>query len=294
MVKKKNHLLLIDGMAIVFRGYFAMWDRPRLTEDGLNTSALYVFVNTVHSLLQKFEPSHVVMCFDSKPPTFRHKIYDLYKSNRGEMPEDLEEALPYVFKLCKAMSIHQLRKKGWEADDIIASVVKKAEKQNWRCSILSPDKDLAQVVSPLCTLYRPGKKGSMETFDQKKVREQWQIKEPQQLVDIQALMGDSVDCIPGVPGIGPKTAATLIQRYGDLENCLAHADELKGKQRENLEKHAEDARLSYELALMRDDCPVKYTLSELKLSPYNEKSLLKLFQRLELRQLAKRILGAEW
>lgn len=291
--KQTKHLLLIDGMAIIFRGYFALFDRPRLTSDGLNASALHVFVNTVHGLLERFDPSHVVMCFDSKPPTFRHKLFEDYKSNRGEMPADLSEALPYIFKLCKAMNIHQLRKSGWEADDIIATVVKRAEQANWQCHIYSPDKDLAQVVSAQTTLYRPGKKGSLDVFDQAAVCEKWGLQTPRQLIDVQALMGDSVDCIPGVPGIGEKTAIRLIQTYGDLENCIRHVDELKGRQRENLDTYQDAARLSYELARMRQDCSVAYSLADFKRAEYNERALLKLFQRLEFVQLAKRFFKAD-
>lgn len=287
-----RHLLLIDGMAIVFRGYFAMWDRPRLTTQGLNTSALQVLVNTLYGMLRRFDPSHVVICFDSKPPTFRHKLYADYKSNRGEMPDDLAESLPYVFKLCRAMNIAQLRKRGWEADDIIATVVKRAERYRWRCSMYSPDKDLAQVVSEHTTLYRPGKQGSLDVFDQQRVREQWQITSSMQLVDQQALMGDAVDCIPGVPGIGAKTAMALIKRFGDLESCLAGTAALKGRQREQLETWAAQARLSYQLALMRRDCPVNLRLSDLKKRQWNERSLRRLFRELEFETLERRLLGS--
>ena len=285
-----KHLLIFDGMAIIFRGYFALFDRPRLRSDGLNISALHVYLSTVHRILGHFNPSHVVMCFDSKPPTFRHKWYPGYKADRGEMPEDLAESLPYVFKLTKALNICQLRKARWEADDIIATVVKRSEQASYRTSIYSPDKDLAQMVSAQTSLYRPGKKGAIETYDKRRVCSEWQLSSPKQLVDVQALMGDAVDCIPGVPGIGPKTAAKLIAQYGNLENCLAHAHELKGKQRDNLLAHQGAARMSFKLAQMRDDCPLTFSLAEMKRRAYDAPALDRLCSRLEMDRLAERLL----
>lgn len=285
-----KHLLIIDGMAIIFRGYFALFDRPRLRSDGLNLSALHIYLSTVHRILEYFDPSHVVVCFDSKPPTFRHKWYPLYKADRGEMPEDLAESLPYVFKLTKALNICQLRKAQWEADDIIATVVKRSEHAGYQSSIYSPDKDLAQMVSAQTTLYRPGKKGAIDAYDVNRVCSEWQLSDPAQLVDVQALMGDPVDCIPGIPGIGPKTAAKLIAKYGDLENCLAHSHELKGKQKENVLAHQDAARLSYKLAQMRDDCPVNFSLQDMKRQAYDAVSLDRLCSRLEMDRLAERLL----
>ena len=287
----QKQLLLVDAMAIIFRGYFALFDRPRLRSDGLNVSALYIYVQTLHRIMNEFDPSHVVVCFDSKPPTFRHKWYDLYKADRGEMPEDLAESLPYVFKLTKAMQLAQLRKAGWEADDIIATVVKRAERAGYENIIYSPDKDLAQMVSAKTRLVRPGKKGAIEVYDEPRVCSEWNISTPSKLVDIQALMGDSVDCIPGVPGIGPKNAAKLINQFGDLEECLKQAATVSGKQGESLQAHIDDARLSYRLALMRDDCPIKYSLPAFKRQPYDAPVLDRLCSRLELQQLAQRLLG---
>ena len=285
-----KHLLIIDGMAIVFRGYFALFDRPRLRSDGLNLSALHIYLSTIHRILEHFDPSHVVVCFDSKPPTFRHKWYPLYKADRGEMPEDLAENLPYIFKLTKALNICQLRKSLWEADDIIATVVKRSERNAYTNSIYSPDKDLAQLVSDQTTLYRPGKRGAIDCFDYKRVCEEWGLSEPKQLVDVQALMGDPVDCIPGVPGIGAKTAAKLIGKYTDLENCISHSHELKGKQRENLEAYQDEARLSYKLALMKDDCPLPVKLTEMKRRAYDAPALDRICSRLEMDTLAERLL----
>ncbi|NRA39120.1 MAG: DNA polymerase I, partial [Planctomycetes bacterium] len=281
----------IDAMSFIFRGYFAMWDNPRMTSDGINVSAVVTLASNIHRYIQQCKATHVAVAFDSKPPTFRHKMFAGYKADRGEMPNDLAQSLPLVFKLCAAMNVVQFRKAGYEADDIIATLVQRAEKRNYNCMIISPDKDLAQLVSAQTTLWRNGKKGSVEVLDEQAVCSQWAISHPQSLVDLQALMGDSVDCIPGVPGIGAKTGAKLLAQWGDLEGVLSNIDQCKGKQRENLENHADSARLSYELAAMCNEVPIKINLSQLRLKTYNKTAVSKLCKRMDCAYLSKRLIG---
>src|SRR5216683_7521174 len=239
MVKK---LFLLDGMALVYRAHFALISRPILTSKGVNTSALYGFTQTLLDILGKQQPTHIAVAFDTEVPTHRHVEFPDYKATRETMPEDLSEALPHVRRMIEAFRIPVLTCDGFEADDIIGTLVGRAEKEGFKSFMVTPDKDFGQLITENTLLYKPARMGdAVEIMGQAEIQKRWGVQRPQQVVDVLALMGDSVDNIPGVPGIGEKTAMKLIGQYNSVENLLAHAEDLTGKLKENLAKHSEDA-----------------------------------------------------
>jgi len=288
-------LYLLDGMALAYRGHFALIRNPRLTSGGMNTSAVFAFANTVLSLIEKGKPTHLAAVFDTPEPTHRHEMYEEYKAQREAMPEDLSQALPYVFRLCEAFNIPVLRAPGWEADDVIGTLTKRAEIEGFTTYMVTPDKDYGQLVSERSFMYKPGRGGDeAEILGVAEILEQWQIERIDQVIDVLGLMGDASDNVPGVSGIGPKTAQKLIAQYGSVENLLAHSDELKGKQKENVEKHAEEALLSKKLVTIECAVPIEVEIADLARAEWNRDGLEALCNELEFKTLGKRLLGDQF
>lgn len=285
-------LFLLDGMALVYRAHFAFIQNPIRNSKGTNTSALYGFINTLLTILEKEKPTHLGVAFDTSAPTARHEKFPAYKAQRDAMPEELAAAIPEVKRLCAAFHIPVLELDGYEADDIIGTLAKRAEPAGFETYMVTPDKDFAQLVSPSTFIWKPGKKGSEhEIIGLERLPEIWGVREPGQIIDLLGLMGDTVDNIPGVPGIGPKTAQKLIADYHSVENLLGRLSELKGKQRENLELHAEQARLSKDLATIDREVPFDVTWDALELSSRDDEAVKSLFNEFEFRTLTKRLFG---
>jgi len=294
--KRMKRLFLLDGMALVYRAHFALIRNPILTASGQNTSAIFGFINTLLYLIQQREPTHLAVVFDTSAPTARHKMYPEYKAHRDAMPEDLSAAIPMVKQVIEAFNIPVIECDGYEADDVIGTLAKQAgSKGDFETYMVTPDKDFGQLVAEKTFMFKPGRKGNeAEVLGVEEICENWQVERPEQVVDILGLWGDASDNIPGVPGIGEKTAKKLIARYGSVENLLAHSDDLRGKQKENVETFADQARLSRELAKIIVDVPIEIELDDLELRQRNDEALQNLFVELEFNSLGKRLFGNDF
>ncbi|MCZ4243375.1 DNA polymerase I [Pedobacter punctiformis] len=285
-------LFLLDGMALMYRAHFALSKNPRFTSTGINTSAVMGFTNTLLDVLKKEKPTHIAVVFDTEAPTERHTSFEAYKAHRQAMPEDLSAAMPYVIKLITGFNIPVITSDGYEADDIIGTLAKKAEQKGYQVYCMTPDKDFAQLVSENIFIYKPARMGNdMEILGVKEVLAKWEIDNVLQVIDILGLWGDAVDNIPGIPGIGEKTAKLLIKQYGSMENIIANSHELKGKQRENIENFAEQGLISKKLATILLDVPVELNEQELELCDPSRDLLEPLFTELEFRTLGRRVFG---
>lgn len=288
-------LFLLDGMALIYRAHFALSKSPRFTSGGLNTSAVMGFTNTLLDVLKKEKPTHMAVVFDTDAPTERHTDYEHYKAHREAMPEDLSKALPYIFKVVLGFNIPLITSDGYEADDIIGTLAKKAEKKGYQVYCMTPDKDFAQLVSENIRIYKPARMGNdMEILGVEEVCKKWEVEHVEQVIDILGLWGDAVDNIPGIPGIGEKTAKALIKQYGSMENIIAHSHELKGKMRENVEKYAEQGLLSKKLATILLDVPVELDEAGLEMCAPSKDLLEPLFAELEFRTLGRRVFGDDF
>jgi DNA polymerase-1 len=288
-------LFLLDGMALIYRAHFALSKNPRFTSAGLNTSAVMGFTNTLLEVLRKEKPTHMAVVFDTDAPTERHTEYEKYKAHRETMPEDLSKALPYIFKVVLGFNIPLITSDGYEADDIIGTLAKKAEQKGYQVYCMTPDKDFAQLVSENIRIYKPARMGNeMEILGVKEVLEKWEIERPEQVIDILGLWGDAVDGIPGIPGVGEKTAKTLIKQYGSVEKIIAHSHELKGKLRENVEQYAEQGLLSKRLATINLNSPVELDEAGLEMCAPSKDLLEPLFAELEFRTLGRRVFGDDF
>jgi DNA polymerase-1 len=287
-----RRLFLLDGMALIYRAHFSMIP-PIRNSKGVNTSALYGFINTLLAILEKEKPTHLGVAFDTSAPTPRHAKFPAYKAQRDEMPEELAAAIPNVKALCRAFHIPVLEMDGYEADDIIGTLVSRADAAgDFESFMVTPDKDFAQLVSPTVAMWKPGRKGAdHEVMDLPAILNHWEIQHPRQVIDILGLWGDASDNIPGIPGVGEKTAKKLIAEYGSVENLIANAAKLKGKLRENVSTYADQAMLSKELATILCDVPIEITWDELLLSERDDDALKTLFTEFEFRTLTKRLFG---
>ncbi len=286
-------LFLLDGMALIYRAFFAFSQNPRITSKGLNASAMFGFTNTLLDILNKQKPTHIAVVFDTAAPTHRHKEFEAYKAHREEMPEDLAKSIPYIFKIIEGFNIPVITMDGYEADDIIGTLAWKAGDVGLDVFMMTPDKDFGQLVRDNVKIYKPGRMGSPdEILGVEEVLKKWEITEIKQVVDILGLWGDASDNIPGVPGVGEKTAKKLIAEYGSIENILENTDKLKGKMQENMIAFAEQAKVSKWLATIDTQVPVELDLVSLQLDPVNAEKLTEVFEELEFRTLAKRVLGA--
>ncbi len=290
MSEKK--LFLLDGMALIYRAFFAFSQNPRITSTGQNTSAMFGFANTLLEVLQKEKPTHIAVVFDTAAPTERHIEYEAYKAHREAMPEDLSKSIPYIFRLIEGMNIPVITMDGYEADDIIGTLAKQAEKEGFITYMMTPDKDFAQLVTDKIFIHKPARMGNgTETLGVAEVLKKWEIERVEQVIDILGLWGDAVDNIPGVPGVGEKTAKKLIQEYGSMENIIANAGNLKGALKEKFETYKEQALLSKKLATINIHVPIKLEDNVLILEEPNLEVLEPLFKELEFKTMAARILG---
>ncbi|HJP29400.1 MAG TPA: DNA polymerase I [Candidatus Latescibacteria bacterium] len=288
-------LCLLDGMALAYRGHFALINNPVMTSSGMNTSAPLVFINTLLEFLEKFEPTHIAAVFDAPGPTHRHVEFAEYKATRDRMPEDLSSALPYVFKLLEAFQIPVLRVEGWEADDVIGTLARRADSIGMTTYMVTPDKDFAQLVSQNTWLYRPGRAGKpADLLGEDDVLAKWKIQRVDQIIDLLGLMGDTSDNVPGVPGIGEKTAQKLLADFDTVEDLLDRLDELKGKRKETLVEFADQARLSKRLVTIETEVPLDVEVEDLKRSEADQVELTKLFSELEFNALGKRLFGDDF
>ena len=243
MSEKK--LFLLDGHALVYRAHYAFITRPLINSKGMNVSAVTGFTRALWDVIRNQKPTHIAVSFDLSGPTFRHEMFEAYKANREAQPEDITTAIPYIKRILEGFKIPIVTKEGFEADDIIGTLAKQAEKEGFKVYMMTPDKDYAQLVSDNIFMYKPGRRGNeVEILGVPEVLEKWEIKRVDQVIDILGLQGDSVDNIPGIPGIGAKTAVKLLDAYDTVEGLLAHTHELKGKQKEKVEEFAEQGLLS--------------------------------------------------
>ncbi len=286
----QKKLFLLDAMALIYRAYFALNKNPRINSKGLNTSAILGFANTLWDVLRNEQPSHIGIAFDTMAPTVRVESFAEYKANREKMPEDIALSIPYIINLIEAFNIPVLKVEGYEADDVIGTLAKKAEKNGFEVFMMTPDKDFGQLVSDNIFMYKPARMGNKpEILGVKEICEKYKIQEPEQLIDILGLWGDVSDNIPGVPGVGVKIASKLIAEFGSVENLLLNTDKLKGKLKENVENFSEQAIMSKQLATIILDVPIDYDPGKLQYGDPDKKALTELFAELEFRNFAQRI-----
>ncbi|PWK28592.1 DNA polymerase I [Arcicella aurantiaca] len=289
-------LFLLDAMALIYRAHFAFQKTPRISSTGMNTSAVFGFANTLLEVISKEKPTHIGVAFDTPTPTFRHVQFEAYKAQRQAQPEDITIAIPYIKRLCEAMNIPMLIMPGYEADDVIGTIAKRAARDHDDMEIymMTPDKDYGQLVEERIFMYKPAYMGKgVEVLGITEICERWGIDDVMKVIDILGLMGDASDNIPGIPGIGEKTAQKLIEEYGSVENLIANVDKLKGKQQENVRNFAEQGLLSKELATIHCEVPVTFDEEDLKMSEVNKELLSPLLDELEFRTLRRRLLGDE-
>lgn len=288
-------LFLLDGMALIYRAFFAFNQNPRITSFGLNTNAPYGFTNTLLDILNREKPTHIAVVFDTNKPTPRHIEFTEYKANREPMPEDLSRSIPYIFRIIEGFNIPVITLDGFEADDIIGTLAKKAEKQGYTTYMMTPDKDFGQLVSDNIYMYKPGRQGKeFEIMGVPEVLAKWGgIDNVDQVIDILGLMGDAVDNIPGIQGVGEKTAIKFVKQFGSVENLIANTSELKGKIKEKVEAQADMAVLSKKLATIILDVPIDLDEAGLVKEEPNEEVLREIFTELEFRTMAKRIFNVE-
>jgi DNA polymerase-1 len=287
---REKKLFLLDGMALVYRAYFAFSQNPRVTSYGFNTSAIFGFTTTLLDVIKKEKPTHIGVSFDTSAPTARHIEYELYKAHREEQPEDITKALPYIHQITEALNIPLLIMDGYEADDIIGTIAKKAAAADFDVYMMTPDKDFGQLVEEHIFIYKPARLGNdIEILGVPEILKKWEIQEVSQVIDILGLWGDAVDNIPGVPGVGEKTAKVLVQKYGSIEGLLANTHELKGKQKENVENNKEKALLSKRLATIDINVPIDFDETALIIEKADKEKTEKLFVELEFKTLLKRL-----
>jgi len=288
-----KRLFLVDAYAMIFRGYYALIRSPRMTSTGNNTSAIFGFMNSLIELIKREKPTHLAVAFDVGGKTVRHEDFEEYKANRSETPEPIRFAVPYIQEILKAMGIPILGVEGYEADDVIGTLSKKAEKSNYNVFMVTPDKDFAQLVSEKIKMYKPGSRGGdIEILGLEEVKKKYNIQHPEQVIDFLAMMGDSVDNIPGLEGVGEKTAKKFLEQYGSIENLLDHTHELKGKLKEKIEASAERGILSKKLATIITDAPIEFKEEDYSLETPDFQKIKEIFEELEFKRLYENLYKA--
>jgi DNA polymerase-1 len=283
-------LFLLDAYALIFRSYYAFIKNPRITSKGLNTSAIFGFLLTLEEVLQKQKPTHIAVVFDTPTPTFRHEMYSEYKANRDETPEDIKKAVPYIKKLIEAYKIPVIACPGFEADDVIGTLARKASEKGFVTYMMTPDKDFAQLVSDNIFMFKPSRDGNESVlWGVEDIKREFCVERPEQVIDVLGLMGDSADNIPGAPGIGPKTAMKLISEFGSVEEVLKNTDKLKGKVKEIIENNKEQIEFSRKLVTIEQYAPVELNEQELITETPDKEKLKLLFDELEFKKVAARI-----
>lgn len=283
-------LFLLDAFALIFRAYYALIKMPRITQTGFNTSAIFGFVNTLEELLRKENPTHIAVCFDPQGPTFRNEAYAEYKAERAAMPEDIRLSIPFIKEIVKAYNIPIVTVDGFEADDVIGTLAKMAEKEDFTTYMMTPDKDYGQLVSANVLQYKPSYRGQdFEIRGEEEICERYGLERTSQVIDLLALMGDKADNIPGCPGVGEVTAVKLIKQFGTVEQLLASTDQLKGAQKKKVEENKEQIEFSKFLATIRTDVPVDVKPEDLVRKPVDRDKLFAIFKELEFKTLADRV-----
>ncbi|HIE45235.1 MAG TPA: DNA polymerase I, partial [Flavobacteriaceae bacterium] len=263
----KKRVFLLDAFALIFRGYYALIKNPRINSKGMDTSAILGFMNSLLDVIRREKPDLLAVAFDKGGSVARVDAFPAYKANRQETPEAIKIAVPYIHKILEAMQIPIVEVAGYEADDLIGTLAKQAEKQGFDVFMVTPDKDFAQLVSENIFMYKPARMGNgIEIWDVEKVKEKFEIENPLQVIDYLGMMGDSVDNIPGLPGVGDKTAKKFLKQYGSMENLLKNTADLKGKMKEKVEANADLGLLSKQLATIMLDCPVEFNEEDYKLT----------------------------
>ena len=285
-------LFLLDAYALIYRAYYALMRAPRVNSKGLNTSAIFGFLNTLEDVLKHAQPTHIAVVFDPSGPTFRHELFDAYKAQREETPEDIRKSIPYIKKLIEAYQIPVIQVDGFEADDVIGTLAKKAEKCGFEVFMMTPDKDYGQLVSDHIFIYKPrhGNVG-FDTLGVEEVLKKWNLNTVNQVIDLLGLMGDSSDNIPGCPGVGEKTAIKLLDEFGSVDNLLQNTDKLKGALRTKVEENIEQIKLSYFLATIKTDVPIVFEEDAFLRKESNKEKLLSLFTELEFRSYINKMNG---
>ena len=281
----QKRLFLLDAFALIFRGYYAFIKNPRINSKGMDTSAIMGFTNSLLDVIRREKPDHLAVAFDKGGSHARTEAFPKYKANRLETPEAIKIAVPYIHKILEAMHIPIIEMEGYEADDLIGTLSVQAEKSGYKTFMVTPDKDFAQLVTDNVVMYKPARMGNgIEIWDVEKVKERFEVEDPKQVIDFLGMMGDSVDNIPGLPGVGEKTAKKFIKQYGNMETLLANTQDLKGKMKENVEANKELGILSKELATIMLDCPVTFHEEDFELNTPDFEKVTRIFQDLEFRR----------
>ena len=287
-MSSKKKLFLIDAYALIFRGYYAFIKNPRINSKGMDTSAIMGFMNSLLDLIKREKPDNLAVAFDKGGSSDRKEIFEEYKANRNETPDAIKIAVPYIQEILKAMQIPILIESGYEADDIIGTVAKNAEKNNYEVFMVTPDKDFAQLVSENIFMYRPARMGNgIEIWGVEEVQKKFEIIDPLQVIDFLGMMGDAVDNIPGLPGVGEKTAKKFLKEYGSMENLLRNTDKIKGKLKEKIEQNKEKGLLSKKLATIILDVPIEYDLKSFKFQNPDENKIKEIFRDLEFKRMTE-------
>ncbi|WP_339751964.1 DNA polymerase I [uncultured Winogradskyella sp.] len=281
----QKRLFLVDAYALIFRGYYAFIKNPRINSKGEDTSAIMGFMNSLLDVIKRERPDHLAVCFDKGGSADRVEMFEAYKANRDATPEGIKTAVPYIYEILKAMHIPIMVKEGYEADDVIGTLAKKAEKEGYKTFMVTPDKDFAQLVSENIFMYRPVFGGGYETWGIPEVQKKFEVTDPLQVIDFLGMMGDASDNIPGLPGVGEKTAKKFLAAYGSMENLLANTHELKGKMKEKIEANGELGLLSKKLATIMLDVPVEFDAKDFEMSEPDVPKVTEIFQNLEFRRL---------
>ena len=292
MQEPKKRLFLVDAYALIFRGYFALIKNPQINSKGQNTSAIMGFMNSLIDVVKRERPDHLAVCFDKGGSEARNEMFPDYKANRDETPDAIRDAIPYICNILEAMKIPIMVKEGFEADDVIGTLAKKAEKEGYTTYMVTPDKDFAQLVSENIFMYRPVFGGGYETWGIPEVQKKFEVEHPLQVIDFLGMMGDSSDNIPGLPGVGEKTAKKFIKEFGSMEGLLANTAQLKGKMKENVEANSELGLLSKKLATIMLDVPVEFNEEDFEMCPPDAEKVLEIFDELEFRRLKDNFLNA--
>lgn len=286
-----NKLYLLDAYALIYRAYYALIQKPRINSKGMNTSAIYGFVNTLEEVRTLFSPTHLAVAFDPAGKTFRHEIYEPYKAQRQETPEDIRKSVPVIKDIIRAYNIPILEVEHYEADDVIGTAASRFTSADTEVYMLTPDKDYGQLVGQNIWMLRPMKGGTFEKLGPDEINAKYGIDSPKKVIDLLGLMGDSSDNIPGCPGVGEKTAVTLIKQFGGIDALLSGKDQLKGALKNKVTDNEQQILLSRDLATIRTDIPLPFSLDELKLHDIDREEVRKLFSELEFRSLLSRVLG---
>ncbi|RIV73776.1 DNA polymerase I [Flagellimonas aequoris] len=290
-MSEQKRLFLLDAYALIFRGYYALIKNPRINSKGMDTSAIMGFMNSLLDVIKREQPDHLAVAFDKGGSVERTELFEDYKANRDETPDAIRIAVPYIQQILKAMKIPVVELPGYEADDLIGTLAKQAEKEGYKVFMVTPDKDFGQLVSENIFMYRPARMGNgIEIWGIPEVQKRFGVQRPEQVIDYLGMMGDASDNIPGLPGVGDKTAKKFLEDFGSLEGLLANTDKLKGKMKEKVEESAELGRLSRKLAEIKTDCDVQFHAEDYEMCPPDAEEVQKIFEELEFRRLKEQFL----